>query len=135
MFEIKGDPIFPEKGQCMFATRSISKGTVILRESPILIVNDDQEDLESSSIEFEKLSTQQQQSVLDLHHQSDGSINDILLTNAHKIDAHSRGLFLTLSRVNHACNPNSLWVFHLSTTIAFSVNVSQKTLPVLFVFT
>lgn len=106
----------PGKGQGIVATTKIHKGTRILAESPLFIVQKKQPSFKVAGVdicrEIERLSDKQKQDFFALHN-SHGNRHTpelgICKTNALPLgsEATEGGLYLQASRINHSCRHNS----------------------------
>ncbi|XWX00673.1 hypothetical protein V2A60_008774 [Cordyceps javanica] len=106
----------PGKGKGIVATTKIPKGTRILAESPLFIVQKKQPNPQVAGVdicrEIERLSDKQKQDFFALHNSHENRhIPElgICKTNALPLgsDATEGGLFLQASRINHSCRHNA----------------------------
>lgn len=106
------------RGFGAFALKNISKGTVILREEPVLRINKKIHDITYDDAEaaFTRLSPRDQEKVLELHEDHkglyDSKFHRILRANAFgqagpSGEKTSTALFLQTSRFNHSCLPSA----------------------------
>ncbi|CAK7215222.1 hypothetical protein SBRCBS47491_002409 [Sporothrix bragantina] len=118
----------PGKGKGAVATRDIPRGTSIITELPLLLARLDLFGNETSPLPHQdklqhllqgalaQLSMAEQQAVQNLAIFQRGSdtsfIEDVLRTNGLGVNvggiAHT-GLYPRISRLNHACRPNTFW--------------------------
>jgi len=100
------------KGLGGFAKRKILKGEVIVAEPPLLKIPDSaigslDEAMHFANTEFKKLSEIDKKRVLSLFNAfPERGVSGIIQSNALPTD-DGGGLFPTLARFNHACNPNA----------------------------
>ncbi|KAF7188232.1 SET domain-containing protein 5 [Pseudocercospora fuligena] len=101
------------KGYGVFATTPISQGTIILRDRKVLTINKPTKDVtrRDTELAFAKLNSEDQDAVMQLAEYHKPGIDEtklqrILRTNSFG-DENSGFLYLTISRINHACIPNA----------------------------
>ena len=109
----------PEKGWGCFATRSISKGSVILAEQPWFTVKKPQEDIREKDIQkcYKKLPAEQKRLYLGLALNGYYTKLETFVANTFSITPESHyyadtehvkfGFYPISSRLNHSCLPNS----------------------------
>ncbi|KXS95976.1 hypothetical protein AC578_8102 [Pseudocercospora eumusae] len=113
-----GPPLFKikateAKGYGVFATTPIPQGTIIFRDRKVLTINKPTEDVTRRDTEeaFAKLSSKDKEAVMQLaeYHKpgmDETKLQRILRTNSFG-DGYSAYLYLTISRINHACISNA----------------------------
>ena len=103
------------KGKGLIAAQDITPGTLILSEEPLIttecVTSPDLDITESDfSKALKKLSKASQQTFLSLHNNFPGKypLYGIFRSNAYPFGPNSEvgGVFATISRINHNCNPN-----------------------------
>ncbi|KAH6871525.1 hypothetical protein B0T10DRAFT_260423 [Thelonectria olida] len=107
------------KGWGAFAIRQIERGTLILREKPLFIIQKSHEDITDQDVwmAFQRLLPGQKRQFLCLRDNASDqfkSMNKAFAENCFLMDGIEpgngppvRGLFLLQSRFNHSCVPNS----------------------------
>ena len=99
-----------DKGKGFVANRQICTGELIISERASLVLEVDQINEENTVEKYEKLSKEKQNSFNDLTTKNSFlKKSDIFLNNAVNINEDQFGVFLTVSRVNHSCDPNAVW--------------------------
>eukprot|EP01083_Nonionella_stella_P156455 506710_1 len=129
MFSICADPI---KGLGMLATKKILPGTVIITETPLLVVEGVQKDptllygttqMNRITHPFGKLSDSDKDRFMALspgrwEHggiskpPSDAYLKAIVATNGIGCGPGKIAVYDKISRINHSCRPNARWFFH-----------------------
>ncbi|KAF2813770.1 SET domain-containing protein [Mytilinidion resinicola] len=117
--EVPGDAPFalgPSKGKGWgaFATRRIERGTLILREKPLFVIQKAHDEITEQDIwtAFHQLQPKEKKQFLCLRDNDSRPflrIIDAFAENSFSISAHppTRGIFLLQSRFDHSCIPNS----------------------------
>ncbi|PGH17867.1 hypothetical protein AJ80_04691 [Polytolypa hystricis UAMH7299] len=117
-FELKPSP---GKGWGVFATRSIGRGDMILREKPLFVIRKPHEEITEEDVytAFKQLVPSEKQQFMCLRDNGSKLFtqmthihaeNSFAITNGIKPQANDPpiyGLFLLHSRFNHSCIPNS----------------------------
>ncbi|KAF2813999.1 SET domain-containing protein [Mytilinidion resinicola] len=114
----------PKKGYGLFATRRIARGTTIILEAPLVIIQpppltpgqgyEISKMLDSLRAEFAKLSPLNQKRYLALHahmfpsEEGKETLMPILRSNAFNTGT-GLGLFPIVARINHSCRPNAAY--------------------------
>ena len=97
-----------DKGQGVVATRAIKSGELICRERAAIVLRADAITEDNLQAKYEHLSADQKKHFGSLTAKSSAcSHSDIFINNAINIDADNYGVFLTIARVNHSCDPNA----------------------------
>jgi hypothetical protein len=108
----------PRKGWGAFATRQIKRGSLILREKPLFIIQKPQEEITEEDVRaaYQHLPPNQKQQLLCLRDNASRSFTcmvEAFAENSFAIPSRNtpgclvHGLFLLHSRFNHSCIPNS----------------------------
>ena len=140
----------PGKGQGLVATAELPAGTIIIQESPLIIVEKDGvAEIKQLVAKFRSLTFEQKNQVLSLHDPGPNSnvgmiLKVSLLTfdeteeKAVRIfmsngmdyiqagDLNRVGLYNTMSRVNHSCTPNVVWTWIQEDTNVTQMRVCRK---------
>jgi len=117
-FELKPSP---GKGWCVFATRRIGKGAMILKEKPLFIIRKLHEEImeENVWIAIQQLAPSEKEQFLCLRDNASKPFiqmteayteNSFAISNSTRSQVNDppiHGLFLLHSRFNHSCIPNS----------------------------
>lgn len=114
----------PDKGQGIVALRKIDAlSTILMEETPILAIPSTMDENDSTALTIwleeylrtlsPELADEKRKATMELAnaHPEKPGLSGILLTNGFQLPAKEdwpscRGLFLTISRINHACEPN-----------------------------
>ncbi|KAF2500040.1 SET domain-containing protein [Lophium mytilinum] len=114
----------PKKGYGLFATRRIARGTTVILEAPLVVIQpppltlgqgyEISKMLDSLRAEFAKLSPPNQKRYLALHahvfpsEEGKERLMPILRSNAFNTGT-GLGLFPIVARINHSCRPNAAY--------------------------
>ena len=97
-----------DKGQGVVASRAIQPGELICRERAAIVLGADAITADNLRAKYEHLSADQKKHFGSLTAKSAACTHsDIFINNAINIDADNYGVFLTIARVNHSCDPNA----------------------------
>lgn len=96
------------KGQGVVASRAIKPGELICRERAAIVLAADAITEDNLRAKYEHLSADQKKHFGSLTAKSSACTHsDIFINNAINIEADNYGVFLTIARVNHSCDPNA----------------------------